>query len=211
MTGSQPIASFDVFDTVLTRTVCPPSSVFLLVGARLREEGLITSSPESFGRARLQAEHVASSNRRRHARLSEIYQEFVSVFAISEDRIPKFVECELTVESELIRPVPGMAARIAREKEQGRRIVFVSDMYLPSDFLIRMLDRFGLWSRDARCYVSSEHGHSKASGQLFRTLLSDLGARPSDLHHVGNDPTADVRGARRAGCTSELFAQCNEN
>lgn len=41
-------------------------------------------------------------------------------------------------------------------------------MYLPSDFLKSLLQRFGFWEEGDRIYVSGEIGLTKYSGNLFR-------------------------------------------
>jgi predicted HAD superfamily hydrolase len=211
MTASQSIASFDIFDTVLTRAVSPPSALFTFLGNVLSSRGLIAISPERFVHARIQAECTASANRMRHSGIAEIYLELVFSLGLPRELVGQLVNCELEVESELIRPVPGARNRIWQSVAEGKRVIFVSDMYLPSEFLTHLLGRFGLWPSGARCYVSCEHSCSKSSGQLFRKVLAECGAKPRALHHLGNDSIADVRGARRAGCSSELFTPCNPN
>ncbi|MBA4158348.1 MAG: hypothetical protein H0X65_12830, partial [Gemmatimonadetes bacterium] len=49
-TSNGVIASFDIFDTVLTRVVTNPTSVWLLLGKRLAAGGLIETTPEAFMR-----------------------------------------------------------------------------------------------------------------------------------------------------------------
>ena len=53
------VYSFDVFDTVVTRTVGVPQAIFLLLGKKLSQSGLIESTPETFYAARISAEAIA--------------------------------------------------------------------------------------------------------------------------------------------------------
>jgi hypothetical protein len=53
------LASFDVFDTVLTRVVGSPRTLFLLLGKRLAGLSIIDCTPETFTRARINAERYA--------------------------------------------------------------------------------------------------------------------------------------------------------
>ena len=48
-----PLASFDVYDTVVTRAVGSPPSVFLLLGRYLARQGCHLLSAEAFARARM--------------------------------------------------------------------------------------------------------------------------------------------------------------
>lgn len=47
--------------------------------------------------------------------------------------------------------------------------------------------------------LSYEHGFAKPHPSIFLATLIKLGVDPKDCLHVGDDPTADVRGARGVG------------
>jgi putative hydrolase of the HAD superfamily len=46
---------------------------------------------------------------------------------------------------------------------------------------------------------SDEVGHAKPAGEIFARLTSLAGCRPAEILHVGDNHTADVRGAHDAG------------
>jgi HAD superfamily hydrolase (TIGR01549 family) len=47
--------------------------------------------------------------------------------------------------------------------------------------------------------LSYEHGHAKPHPSIFLATLGGLGVEPKGCLHVGDDPTADVRGAGGVG------------
>lgn len=50
--------------------------------------------------------------------------------------------------------------------------------------------------------ISESVGHRKPDPRIFERALAELGERPSSAVHVGDDPEADVEGAKRAGLLS---------
>ncbi len=74
------MASFDVYDTVITRAVGEPQALFLLLGRRCQTSGLTTSGPGTFARARRRAEVLArTSVASGEIGLAEIYRELEGV------------------------------------------------------------------------------------------------------------------------------------
>ena len=207
------IASFDVFDTVLTRAVGSPSTVFLLLGKRLTNMSLIQCTPEAFARARIAAERRAYENASEADKvtLRQIYAELGTALRLTETQQDQLMHLEWALEAELIRPVPSARDRVQAARDRGQRVVFISDMYLPSEFIQKQLARQGLWMDGDNCYISCEHGKSKASGELFRALLHCEGVSSELVSHCGNNPKADVQAAKRVGLQAELFLEGNLN
>lgn len=200
------IASFDVFDTVLTRAVGSPSAVFLLLGRRLANMSLIQSTPEAFACARAAAERRAFENAGgidSKVTLDQIYAELAIALRLTEAQCDRLMHLERALETELLRPVPGARDRVQAARDRGHCVVFTSDMYLSARFIQKQLARHGLWADGDKCYVSSEYGKSKASGELFREVVRCEGVSPACLLHCGNNPEADIQAAKRVGLQAE--------
>lgn len=193
------VASFDVFDTVLTRAVGDPQSVFLLLGLRLG--GTLGCSPEAFARARLAADRHAYAKTGRDGRvtLSAIHAELGLLLGLDEPAQAALAAAEMDLERELLRPVPAAAALVGAARIRGERVVYLSDMYLPSSFLVEQLRRHGLWHEGDALHVSGERAASKRSGRLYRLVAEQEGVPTALLTHHGNDPIGDGAAARRAG------------
>jgi FMN phosphatase YigB (HAD superfamily) len=208
------IASFDIFDTVLTRSVGSPEASFLLLGYKLKSFDLLTCSPESFARARALAEARAF----RHAggldssvSLSDIYAEVGFALRVSESCWRRWLGYELQMESEILQVVPEAQHRIERYRSQGLEIIFISDMYLDSHFLRGELTRRHLCQPGDRIYVSCEYQKSKHEQTLYQVVLREEKAAPSDLIHCGNHPWADVEVPKKLGIRVSAFPQGNLN
>lgn len=206
-----PLTTFDIFDTLLTRLVAPPTAVFLLVGRRVVAEGIAEVTPQSLASARREAERRARLNRGGgEVALDDIYRELAAGHGWSEVVAARIKELELEVEADVIRVTPEAARRLSVARENGS-VAFLSDMYLPADFIRQLLQKHGLWSDGDKLYMSCEHGHSKACGTMYRHVSVEQGVPLSQITHVGNDLYADIRRARRAGVNVAPFLECNPN
>jgi len=206
------VASFDVFDTVLTRAVGLPSTVFLLLGRRLTNMSLIQCTPEAFARARIEAELRAYKNvADGKVMLKQIYSELKTALWLTEKQCNQLINLELELENELIRMVPGARNRIWKSRANGQRVVFMSDMYLTSNFIQKQLACHGLWVDSDKCYVSCEYGKSKVTGDLFQELVQSEAVPPKLVSHCGNNMKYDVRMAKAQGLQVEPFLEGNLN
>ncbi len=205
------ISSFDVFDTVLTRVVGTPKAFFLLLGKQLAASTLINCTPEAFVHARTTAEFRAYGNVGEKYSLHQIYTELAIALRLTDEQREKIMHTECVLESQLIRPIPIARDIIQAARKQGKRVVFVSDMYLPAEFIKEQLVRHSFWVDGDLLYVSNEYGKSKATGQLFRELLSREGVSPAQVSHYGNDLRVDVQGAKKVGLKAQHFPEGNLN
>lgn len=206
------VTSYDVFDTLVTRLVGAPSAVFLLLGRRLSTRGLIACTPAAFAEHRSEAERRA----RRIAypfdvTLETIYRELRVSLEISERDAEALAESELALETELIRATPQMRDHINHARTRGDRIVFLSDMYLSSEFLQARLADLGLFRKGDSCYVSCETEKSKRYGDSFRDMAKREAVSLGMISHVGDNYRADILAARKAGVRTEYFEHAHLN
>lgn len=93
---------------------------------------------------------------------------------------------------------PGVKDMLMRLHDSGLRLGVLSNWPL-SITIERYVAAVG-WARLLTAVVVSERvGAIKPSPLMFATAQAELGARPGEILHVGDDWTADVVGARRAG------------
>jgi FMN phosphatase YigB (HAD superfamily) len=204
------LATFDVFDTVLVRVTGSPEAAFLLMGRRAAAAGLVACTPEAFARARYDAQHRAYRSRvKTEVALADIHRELADALGLPAADAERLAALECEVEAELLRKVPGADARIENARRRGLAVAFVSDMYLPADFVRAQLERHGLIRDGEACLVSSEVQHVKRDGSLFRHLAESRRLRPEAIVHSGNDAATDIREARRAGVDVTPFHEGN--
>lgn len=206
------ICSFDIFDTILTRSVLTPSEVFHICGIRAVQFGWLTISPKMF-----QIERVNARDRSckfiegGENTLDEIYDELADALEINQETISKLKNLELEVERELLIPVPKAYQMIAEARRSHPHILFLSDMYLPSDFLKERLKYHGFWEEGDRLYVSSELRKSKGKGDLFLKVLKDHNLQPQELTHIGNSWHSDFAKPSSLGIKATYFNDANPN
>lgn len=196
-------ATFDIFDTVLTRRVAQPANVFEILAKELRESGIWLPPVGGFCWLRVRAERWA----RRGAKggdvtIEEIYLLLARLLRWSESVRELAMKRELELESSLLSATPLGLKSVEDARTKGLRVAFVSDMYLRDHFLRRLLEREGLWQEGDLLAVSCEWKASKANGRIWEPLLAKLEVESHQVMHRGDNPHGDVESPRRAGLSS---------
>lgn len=91
---------------------------------------------------------------------------------------------------------PDVVPALDAMQEAGLRLAVVSNWGWHAPELLQTLElarHFEVMS------ISARVGYQKPHGAIFEHALDLLDARPGDAIHVGDDPEADVVGARRVG------------
>ena len=192
------IKSFDIFDTCLVRATVDTYNTFDL----LAREVLGCDAPQpikcDFAQERMDAERRAIRKKNGEVTLKEIYAEcdFIGMTDLPNDKI---METELRTEKSVLVPVARMQKFIARLHDKGESVLFISDMYLPSDFLLHLLRCHGFWKEGDKLYVSCESGATKKSGRLFRLVKEENHIGPMKWHHYGDNFRSDFISALKKG------------
>jgi predicted HAD superfamily hydrolase len=206
------VYSFDVFDTSLVRTWVRPTHLFWEVGYQLQKENLIQISPEYWSRLRIEAERKAREIRTPYeVTLEEIYEQLAFALNWSSDEVEKAKQKEIEIELLSLRPVPATYKKIQSLHQEGKPIIYISDMYLPEEVIRNFLKENKVWTPGSTLYVSSETRINKASGKLFQHYLAEESLKPSQLYHVGDNLHADVKVPKKRGIQVEYFTQTHLN
>jgi len=183
--------SFDIYDTALLRNVLFPSDIFELVGLKLQIP--------HFKKKRIKAEAEARRrSRREDIHLDEIYDVLGGIIGREESLRARQVELEteeeFTTANRFIKRVYDYAV------SQNKRILFISDMYLPEDFLTRLLIQNG-YERFEKLWVSNRIGLSKGTGSIYPHIkqISEINGR---WLHIGDNRVADVDNAAKHQITA---------
>jgi HAD superfamily hydrolase (TIGR01549 family) len=118
------------------------------------------------------------------------------------DKMPlqfkKFKETEINFEKTVIRKNPEIFELYKYALNKGKKIIFISDMYLPAAVIDEILDRTGYAIYD-KLYVSSNYGKTKSSSELYQVVIKDLKIAPQKILHIGDNYNSDVKQARNSG------------
>lgn len=188
------VISFDIFDTLVERTVEQPVHVFKLVAARVFEVtgGAVTN----FEQVRRESEKrvrakVLEEQRRQEITLDEIYAHIADTFRLDVKTVEAIKALELEEELRCIVPREAGRALFEIARASGRRVILISDMYLPGDFILRLLDNCG-YPVDTPLYLSSIFGLRKHEGDLFDAVQTHEKVAPKSWLHVGDNSSGDV-------------------
>lgn len=200
--SSYDVISFDIFDTLIFRPFSAPSDLFYFIGERL---GIL-----DFKRIRMEMEERArwgcyTQSGYNEVTLEEIWSLLEKELGISAQM---GMELEMTCEMEFCYANPFMLEIFQKLQKAGKEILVISDMYLSSDFLTKLLEKNGI-TGFSKLYVSCEYRKSKSSGELFELVKSQF-PKKARLIHVGDNPISDVRMAKMYGFDSCYYPNVNE-
>ena len=126
---------------------------------------------------------------------------------MGDEKIRQFQRVEMELESENVVAIGPARREVRIARAAGSRIVFVSDTYLPRQFVEAELRHHGFAMDGDGIYVSSEIKKRKRTGRLFKHLLLTEDIRPHQIVHTGDDELSDVRVPRRLGIKCKLAAR----
>ncbi len=168
------VVSFDIFDTLLIRKFVRPTDLFEYIEQHLSFSG--------FAQARIDAEKQArKKSTKEEITLAEIYDNIAS----------QYRQCKsLEVETELkfIAKNPEIYAVYQYCLKRHKQILFVSDMYLPAEFIKKMLKKCGYNQYDY-LWVSSEYGVTKNTGNLYKQAFVNKDYK--SIVHIGDNYNSD--------------------
>lgn len=195
------VSSFDIFGTLLNRREIEPE---IRYQTACRLLGFSRAKIGEFARLRIDAERKASRRRGPDLySLEDIYREIEVGFSAYPDWKKSAMAAELQMERDECF-ANHYGKKIWEEARKTSDIIYVTDMYLPADFIRQLLERNGLWAEGARVFVSHAEGRAKHSG-LFGKILQELKVSPGSILHVGDGWQADVLAPRKLGIRTRPF------
>lgn len=193
------IISFDIFDTLLIRPVLRPEHLFELIAYDARK--ILGDDFFPFAEQRMEAE-LSARQGKEEITLHAIYDQLHRLWpGLSQESLSEVKALELRTEMVVARPNPLIQPLYLEALEQGKTIIYTSDMYLPSETIRVMLAKAG-YHPDYKLFLSSELGVTKWSGRLFEHILNTLGIKAHALLHIGDNKHADVIMAKKYGIDS---------
>lgn len=199
------VYSFDIFDTCLYRSCGKPKYVFDLLALHVLKKDKLDEDVTYFSLIRSEGEITARKNKIDcEITIADIYKycDFSNLTSISNDRI---MEMEMEIENDVLYSNPIIKEEINTLQSKGYTICFISDMYLSSDFLKKILIREGLFKNNDILFVSSEVGLTKSSGKLYDFVLSELKIKPYQLKHKGDNLRSDFLVPLKKGIFASFY------
>lgn len=209
------MVSFDIFNTLITRTVLAPCGIFALMQRELTSCAEFSDLPahirESFATLRVQAEALARlSNQckgKEEVTLQDIYEAMAMHGNVSAEMRGRLCRLECELECANVLPIPKNISLLKEKLMQGERVVLISDMYLPGEMIRRMLTKADEALERIPLYVSADLGVRKTTGNLYRKVGELEQAVYADWTHYGDDLFQDIQKAGELGIKTIHLAE----
>ena len=195
--GAYDVISFDIFDTLIARTVYEPDDVFRIM------EKIIASKygkRVDFLKLRKSAEVIATAKYGAMTTIDKIYVE-VAKDKVLGDLAIDIKKLEIELETAVCVPRKDMVEVYNALKSMGKQVILVSDMYLNRVEVVGLLHKCGVAYYD-ELLISSEVGARKDDGTMWNMILSNIS--PERFIHVGDNFTSDSQILMDRGVASHV-------
>lgn len=200
------VLSFDIFDTLILRRVKQPCDIFGVMYERNKKYLEPYFSCGGWIKFRKEIE-IAARTKRAETDIHDIYREgkghIPSVAYMMEQEF--LCECDACILNQEI------AEQIIRAKQQGYKVVLISDMYWPIEYIRKLLDSCGFGIELDGIFISCDYGESKFSGKLFDLVMDQLKILPDELCHTGDNIISDYTNPVKKGISAKLYTLSSFN
>ena len=208
------VVSFDLFDTLLLRPFISPEDLFLLLDD-LFNDLCKTHAFVRFSTLRVLAENACRERILSHGSvgfeeitLDEIYEQIERDYRIPKEILSRLQEREKELELHFSRPRHAGRALVELARDVGKRVILCSDIYLPKDLILSILQKHGYPTEGL--FLSSESRLSKAAGGMFPFVQKELGVPAGRILHIGDNWESDMLAPARAGWKSAHFPKTSD-
>lgn len=196
------ILSLDIFDTLLLRDNSSEITRFFEVGgqmATLASDAIKSAVPQVDAfmarmlgtKATYRASRVVKGCR--EGSLTELHRTASRLLTGHDDLTGSFIAAELANEKRRLTVNPFLASYIKRHRDQGGRVILITDMYMHADQVAELLAMFELTANDYDALLSSADTKvSKSSGGIFELAEQELEAEGHEFVHLGDSFRGDV-------------------
>ena len=196
------IISFDIFDTLVLRPFAKPQDLFMIVGHKLKKMNFMSIRMEAEKEAR---EKAYEKKGNREVTIYDIYEIIEWRTGINKNY---GVQIEFETELEFCFANPYMKEVFEILKSQNKKLIAISDMYLPKEMIIKLLEKMG-YTGFLDVFVSCEYNCSKSERQLFKIAINKYGKNQSFVH-IGDNYNSDIIAAQELGIDTKYYKNVHE-
>lgn len=203
--------SYDIFDTILRRQTTEPVGIFYHIQEKIKSNRLLLSEYviQYFPQIRRWAEANARQYKRKtldlrdnndlEISLDDIYKRIQEVYSINEKDIQRIKEFELEAEFENSAGIEERVKEIEALIDKGEDVILISDMYLPEEFIKRLLEKTSPKIAKLPIYLSSTWGVQKTTKGLFLKAYEGIDYNYRKWRHYGDNKKADYKMPQELG------------
>ena len=206
--------SFDIFDTLITRKVATPKGIFVLMKDIINQSPQFADLPNdvktNFFNYRTNSEFYLRQinnqwNDGKDISLDMIYNHIQHTYFLTNEQTQAIKELEIQLELDNIIPIKENIEKLKVLLEKGKRVVLISDMYLPEYIIKEMLLKCDPVLCQVKLYLSSTLGFMKTKQALFHYVKEQENVEFREWTHMGDNKFADFFCARKLGIKADLY------
>ncbi len=214
--------SFDIFDTLISRKGLDPDSIFYAMREKMRADRDMcfdSTFIEQFPQKRHHTEfglreYMNKSMEQRYTikreiTLEQIYREIQVIEDLTEEQTRYLIKLECDTELDAVVPLQEQIDRVKELLAADEKVVLISDMYLPKDLILKMLEKADPALTEPELFLSNEYGVLKTDRLLFFEVYRSV--KPfyyySKWIHTGDNINADRTQPRRMNIETRTVAR----
>ena len=214
------VFSFDLFDTILIRRVHDPEltkiPVARYIAKKAQEYGLNWSTFKVLRfRNKVEAMHRRRTGKKYLDKeacypcfmkdvLQRVFKQHFS--EALQDNVTRY---ELDIEKSMLVPRSAFMDLLRYLSEKNKKIIAVSDMYLPADYLKQLLNE-ELSHLIDEVISSADTFCAKASGAAWKMIMEKYKFDPKTWLHIGDNPISDGYCPAKAGISALVLKDVGE-
>jgi FMN phosphatase YigB (HAD superfamily) len=192
------IISFDLFDTLLFRPTFFPQDIFYLLSKRVHELYLINDFYNIRCTAERRLRESFTISGKHEINIYDIYLYISSYHSIDYEICNVICEEEIAIEKQLLQVRQDVKSIYDFAIESGKKIIIISDMYLPMNVIRDIINEKGL-TKISNIYISSDFNKRKDTGDLYLEVVEQEHVKSHEIIHFGDNAISDVEIPRKLG------------
>lgn len=199
--------SFDVFDTIITRKTATPHGIFAIMQNKLLTENYNVKNfiKNNFYFLRIYTEKYLRKMYDKDINIYDIYNDISHNNFLSETEKKLLIDMECNLEIENSVPIKYNINKIIELYNNKNNVILISDMYLPSKIIRKILLKHNQIFAEIPIYVSNEYKRSKYLGDMYEYIKDSLGINFNDWIHTGDNMNSDIIKAKEFLINTNYF------
>ena len=201
--------AFDVFDTILYRTISPMETHRLWANI-IKQKYNLSEDCETilklkFSCARklkLKSIFHGFDKEYHYSELITLLYKKLHINASLDDFLDNCVACEYEIESKSTYIPKHIYEWVNELRNAGKKVICISDYYQPGSFLMRLLKEKGLLID--KIFSSTDYLLQKRSGRLYKKVIEEMAVSPNNILMIGDTYISDYINARKYRINSIL-------
>ncbi len=181
------VITFDIFDTLITRLLYQPDDLFRLMERKIQSSYKIQVD---YLALRKEAERIAWEEKGDFCNIHHIYEKLPLVSDFTSEQAEELKQMEINLEYQLCIPREDTLDLYNRLIQAGKKVLLISDMYLPAPIVARMLEKCGYRGYE-ELWISCDKGKRKDRDTIWDDFLDQYGGLRTI--HVGDNPHSDCQ------------------